>query len=97
MLAHEQLHFDIIELTGRRIQQVLARCAAQQLDSHTPVITQEITRIYNEEVLLDNRYDEEAGYVDDPQAQARWQALIDQKLAALKAYKSTPADCELPQ
>ena len=96
-LAHEQLHFDIIELTGRQIRQVLARCAAQHIDSHTPAITQEITRIYNTETLLDTCYDKEAGYGDNPKAQARWQALISKKLAALKAYKSTSADCQLSQ
>ena len=29
MLRHEQLHFDLVELTARRLRQLLARCQAQ--------------------------------------------------------------------
>ena len=95
-LEHEQLHFDIIELTGRKIRRVLARCAAQHINYHMPAITKEITRIYYEEAALDDLYDKQAGYEDNPKAQARWQVQVSKQLAALRTYKSTPADCAKP-
>lgn len=94
-LAHEQLHFDITELTGRKIRRVLARCAAQHVNARVPAVTQKIASLYAEEARVQARYDREAGLIQ-AQAQAYWKALIRKELDALRAYKSTPADCTMP-
>ena len=96
-LVHEQLHFDIAELTGRKIRRVLARCAAKHIDSHTAAITKEITRIYNDESYLQRLCDKVTKAGNDFKAQTRWQAYIKKQLDTLCAYKSTSADCQLPQ
>ena len=95
-LRHEQLHFDITELTGRKMRRLLARCAAQHIHYPAAAITKQLDEIYDAEDRLDSRYDEEAGF-SDLKAQARWQVSIKKQLDALAPYKSTPADCESPQ
>lgn len=95
-LIHEQLHFDIVELTGRKIRRVLARCAAHHTTYHTPVIEAEIGCIYDEETEMQFLYDQEAGDGDEPVAQLRWQVRINNQLQALREYQSTPADCATP-
>lgn len=96
-LIHEQLHFDVVELTGRRIRRILAQSAAKQLDSHAAVVEAAITHAYDQESTLQSGCDKETRSGDDLKAQARWQVLIKEQLAALSHYKSTPADCEPPQ
>ena len=96
VLRHEQLHFDIVELTGRKIRRLLARSAAQHIYHPAPAITKQLDEIYDAEDRLNGRYDAEAGF-GNSKAQVRWQVAIKKQLAALALYKSTPADCELPQ
>lgn len=96
VIAHEQLHFDIVELTGRKIRRVLARCAAQHTSHHTPPTEAEINCIYDEEDDLQLLYDKEAGSGDNPKAQAWWQAFIHRELAKLSEFASTPKDCLAP-
>jgi hypothetical protein len=96
VLAHEQLHFDIAELTGRKIRRLLARCAAQHLAYPAPAVTKQLGELYDAEDRLNTHYDQEAGF-GNLKAQARWQAAIKKQLDDLRAYKSKPGDCELPQ
>ena len=92
-LIHEQLHFDIVELTGRKIRRILAK----QPDSFAATIEAEITRVYAQESTLQRLCDKETESGENLIAQARWQASIKKQLDALLVYKSTPADCEPPQ
>lgn len=94
-LPHEQLHFDIVELTGRKICQVLARCAAQHVSYHTPKTEAEIGCLYEEEYDLQLLYDKEAGGGNST-AQARWQAYVQRELNKLRRFESTAQDCVTP-
>ena len=92
-LIHEQLHFDIVELTGRKIRRILAT----QPDVHSATVTAAITRAYVEEATRQHQCDKQTQNGNDLKAQARWQMSIKKQLAALAPYKSTPADCDIPQ
>lgn len=94
-LPHEQLHFDIVELTGRKIRQVLARCAAQHVSYHTPKTEAEIGCLYEEEYDLQLLYDKEAGGGNNT-AQAWWQAHVQRELNKLRQFESTAKDCVTP-
>jgi hypothetical protein len=92
-LIHEQLHFDIVELTGRKIRRFLA----QQPDSFAPTVEAGIVRIYAQEDVMQRLCDKDTESGNNLKAQARWQESIKKQLDALRAYKSTPADCDPPQ
>ena len=92
-LIHEQLHFDIVELTGRKIRRILVK----QPDVHSATVTAAITQAYAEEAARQHQCDKQTQNGNDLKAQARWQMSIKKQLAALAPYKSTPADCDIPQ
>jgi len=94
-LPHEQLHFDIVELTGRKIRQVLVRYAAQHVSYHTPKTEAEIGCLYEEEYDLQLLYDKEAGGGNST-AQAWWQAYVRRELNKLSQFESTAKDCVAP-
>lgn len=92
-LAHEQLHFDIVELTGRKIRRVLAHYTAIGKPLDGPDITAEISCIYEEEADLQNLYEEETRAGNDVVQQGRWTALVHRSLQQFSRYTSTAADC----
>lgn len=92
-LVHEQLHFDITELAGRRLR----RCLAKYPDSHTAAVDKETNRIHEQQIAMQSLCDAQTKAGDDLKAQARWQASIKQQLYTLRAYKSTADDCEMGQ
>ena len=95
-VAHEQLHFDIVELTARKIRRVLSLYAAHKKPPTGPEFTNEISCIYEEETSLQALYDEETYAGNDLPQQGRWTALVHRSLKQLAKYKSTPADCIQP-
>lgn len=92
-LVHEQLHFDITELIGRKLRRFLAK----RMDLNTAAAERETNRIHNQQLDMQDLCDLETKAGDNLKAQARWQASIKQQLYALRAYKSTPDDCETGQ
>lgn len=96
ILAHEQLHFNIVELTGRKIRRILAQFAAQHNPLREPAVTAEIACAYEEEADLQNLYDEESQAGTNELGLGRWTALVYDSLAQLAKYKSTAKDCTLP-
>jgi hypothetical protein len=95
-VAHEQLHFDIVELTGRKIRRLLATYAARKKSLSGPEITAEIVCTYEEEDSLQAMYDEDTYAGNDLFQQGRWTALVGRSLKQLAKYKSTAADCIQP-
>lgn len=94
-LTHEQVHFDIVELTGRKIRYVLARYAALHKPLVGPAIQADIACLYAEEDDLQSRYDKETWASYTPTTQARWKAQVDGWLKQLSRYQSTVSDCEI--
>ena len=52
-----------------------------------------MSRIYMEVYKMQILYDKETDYHKNEPAQSRWEALVKKQLFALRAYKSTAADC----
>jgi len=94
LLAHERLHFDICELFGRKIRQVIAREYALGHNVFGSELGEEIKCLLMENEDLDALYDQETSHGTIAKEQQRWAALIKRELASLEAYKSTAANCK---
>ena len=96
-LAHEQVHFDIAELTTRKLRCRIADGLQAGQTIYGPQVTQDITRLRAEEDALDEQFDQEVqhsgGRGTEAPVNKRWQLRIAQELRALAAYASTAATC----
>lgn len=93
LLAHEQLHFDICELTARKLRARIAQVYASGADVFAAKFTQQIQRMIAEEGVLHETYDKETAHGLYEAQQAAWQTRISRELAALNSYKSTASTC----
>lgn len=95
-LTHEQLHFDIRELTARRMRQRIAQGVANGEDLYEAKAVAEITDIQSDSTL-DDVMDYECalagGHKTASSVTKRWQLRLARELSALAAYKSTATDC----
>jgi hypothetical protein len=95
ILAHEQVHFDIEELTARRIRQILTQCEKEGKPTDAPEVKDAINCLFEEGADLQNLYDQETLAGSDPLEQIRWVELIADNLKRLVQYRSKPDDCSL--
>ena len=95
-MTHEQIHFDIVELTGRKVRCVLARYIPRHISYHSAETDAEIGCLYDEESDLQLLFDQELKAGNDLKAQARWQAYIQRELSKLRQFESTEKDCVIP-
>jgi hypothetical protein len=93
VLAHEQLHFDICELSARRLRQRIAQEYQAGGDVFTPAFRQELQQLLAEQTDWNTRYDQQTAHGLLKDQQQRWQAQLTQALAQLAAYASTATDC----
>jgi hypothetical protein len=93
VLAHEQLHFDICELSARRLRQRIAQEYQAGRDVFAPAFCQELQPLLAEQADWNTRYDQETAHGLLKDQQQRWQAQLTQTLAQLAAYASTASDC----
>lgn len=93
LLAHEQLHFDICELTARKLRARIAHVYQAGGDVFDPRFTREIQRIMAEEDTLQDSYDQETAHGIHKEAQQKWQEQIRRALVNLSLYKSTARTC----
>jgi hypothetical protein len=93
VLAHEQGHFDICELTARRLRQHITREYESGRDVFAPVFRQALQRLLDEQASLNMRYDQETAHGLLPVPQQQWQQQLGRELAELAAYASTASDC----
>ena len=86
ILAHEQLHFTIAEITARKLRRNLK---AMQ---YTKNYKKEINEIYNKTLdegeKMQQRYDKETNHSIDKEAQKRWSYLIESDLGYMMGYQS---------
>lgn len=86
ILAHEQLHFTIAEITARKLRRNL------KVQQYTKNYKKEINEIYNKTLdegeKMQERYDKETNHSIDEEAQKRWSYLIESDLGYLMGYKS---------
>ena len=93
-LRHEQLHFDLAELSARKLRALLAEYAAAGRPAAGPAFEQRVYRLYAQEDNWQRRYDQETVGGSDPAAQARWQLLVAKELRKWASYQSTACDCQ---
>lgn len=93
LLAHEQLHFNICELTARKLRARIAQVYASGADVLAAKFTQQIQRLLAEEDVLHETYDKETPHSLYEAQQAARQTRISRELAALKSYKSVASTC----
>ena len=86
MLQHEQTHFDITELYARLMRKRLSEEVKTAKDiSKIPAIGQEITLQWQKE---QKKYDKETNHSINTDKQIEWNASIQKRLDALKAFAS---------
>ena len=86
LLAHEQLHFDIAELTARQVRQAVEQMqnkGVRDLDSFNKAIN----RILVNSNQFDRRYDKETLHGILKEEQKSWQENVEDELFALRKYK----------
>ena len=86
LLAHEHLHFDIAEVTARRIRKKVAELSAKD-EKDLSRYNNAINKLLKESNELDRRYDIETLHGAIASKQAYWQAQIEAELKLLDAYK----------
>ena len=86
ILAHEQLHFTIAEITARKLRRNL------KVQQYTKNYNIEIKEIYNKSLdegeKMQARYDKETNHSIDKEAQKRWSYLIESDLGYMMGYQS---------
>lgn len=97
ILAHEQVHFDIAELTTRKLRCRIADGLLAGQELYGPQVSQDITRLCAEGDSLDEQFDQEVQHSGGRGTEApvtkRWHLRIAQALRALAAYASTATTC----
>ena len=78
LLRHEQLHFDLAELTAGKIRRRLAEldgvCARADRDAEVETIVVELTAAFGKEQTV---YDDETAHGTKPQIQRNWEARVE--------------------
>ena len=86
ILAHEQAHFDIAEITARKLRKALLGASFSK-DSLEP----KINRLYQETIqagdLMQALYDQESNHGLNKTQQQKWLAAVKQELLDLKIYE----------
>ena len=89
LLAHEQRHFDIVELYARKLRKQLSTIvvsgkqdAENKLDSLHTIIDAEMD-------AYQDKYDEETDYSMAHDEQVSWISKIDKAISSLDAYENT--------
>jgi Bacterial protein of unknown function (DUF922) len=93
LLSHEQLHFDITELYARMMKKEMSayflnpvsEFVQKKLDVKVKSI---FTRLYNEHMLAQQRYDVETQHGVLSDEQSAWQKDIETKLKELDAFST---------
>lgn len=87
LLKHEQLHFDISELTARQFRKYLT-----QQNIKPEKIGDKVDRknkaLKRQNKRLQKRYDRQTKHGTHPKRQAKWEKKIHKKLKALEKYKN---------
>lgn len=86
LLAHEQLHFDIAELTARNVRRAVEQMQKDNVDD-IKTFNENINKILLKSNDLDAQYDEDTFHGLIQEKQQEWEEKVAEQLYALKAYK----------
>lgn len=93
VLQHEQLHFDIAELYGRKIREKVANLNEQEV-TNIDSIYEEVKNLVRERNEMENQYDLRTGHGVVDINQQEWNKKIAKELEELKEYATREEDCE---
>ncbi|MDQ3535523.1 MAG: DUF922 domain-containing Zn-dependent protease [Bacteroidota bacterium] len=91
VLIHEQLHFDIAELYGRKIREKVANL---NKETNIESIHKEVKRLIKERNDTEDQYDIRTGHGIIDFVQQEWADKIAKELEKLKEYATSAEDCE---
>ncbi len=94
LLAHEQLHFDIAELSVRKLRKAMLGITKVNPNPTSKDFFSVIERAYLETSNIQAAYDEETAHGVITESQAKWKEKVRLDLKELQDFASTPADCE---
>lgn len=87
VLAHEQLHFDIAELSARKLRKALSELPEWSVD-----LKQRANALFEKSVeegeQMQKRYDHETNHGLDLKQQERWQIFVAEELQKLSAFRN---------
>lgn len=87
VLEHEQLHFDICELYGRKLyREILTLRRTNRLSVHN--INKVYSKLEKQYSNYQDRYDEETGHSTNGQQQRNWEKKVERQLAAMSSYSN---------
>lgn len=87
LLAHEQLHFDLAELYGRKLRSTIASLGRQEIQD-LKIYKARIERLLDEFKSKSLSYDEETIHGRIPEKQQEWQAYVAHELNRLSKYSN---------
>ncbi len=87
VLEHEQLHFDICELFGRKLyQEIISLRNSNRLSIHN--INRVYSKLENQYSKYQDRYDEETDHSTNGQQQRLWNKKVKRQLASMSSYSN---------
>lgn len=86
LLAHEQVHFDITELHGRKLEKMMTGYVPHQNSDLKKVLERMYQKNETSRRLMQEKYDRETSHGQDEEAQIQWEIFIEGELAKLKEY-----------
>lgn len=92
LLSHEQLHFDMAELYGRKIRKKIKELRDES-ELNISIYTDCIENYISEKEKMSLRYDEETVHGQNLTKQKQWEQRIACELDMLLEYASTSDDC----
>ncbi len=87
LLAHEQLHFDIVEVYVRKIRK-FAQEAFDRNQRSQQYITKQITKLQSEYKKTQTKYDSETKHGIVKDKQKKWQVDVEKQLNELRSYQN---------
>jgi hypothetical protein len=94
LLGHEQLHFDIAELSVRKLRKAIRGIMEASPNPTSEDFFLVIDKLYAESGDMQEAYDKDTAHGIIAESQAKWRKKVCLELKQLKQYASTPADCE---
>ncbi len=88
LLAHEQLHFDITELHGRKLRKTMAEFVPDLKSDIKKVLERIYQKNENSRRQMQEKYDRETRHGQNEEAQEKWETFINSELDKLKGHAS---------
>jgi hypothetical protein len=89
VLAHEQKHFDIVELFCRKIRKQITEMTFNDFKD-AEVKVDSLYEVYNKEMdVYQDKYDDESNGSMDAEGQRKWVAKINSEMKALENYENS--------